>query len=135
MISWLQQQQNLMYGYLPKSRFGGCPLCGRSYDWSFAFGGCHLAKCRILLKYLLVLLGSPSSCPTIPFSTSTVPHVGLKATINCTMVTRVQMHNGMTMYYRLFRIQIIRPLWVLHGHYGPCFPLSYSTSLMAINFN
>ena len=27
-ISWLQHQQNLIYGYLPKSRFGGRPLCG-----------------------------------------------------------------------------------------------------------
>ena len=110
------------------------PLCGRSYDWSFAFDGCHLAKCRKLLKYLLVLLGSPLSCPKIPFSASTFPHVGLKATINCIMVTCVQMHNGMTMYYWLFKRQIIRPLWVSHGHYGPCFPLSYCTSLYGLKF-
>ena len=30
----------------------------------------------------MVLLGSTSSCPTIPVSASTIPHVGLKATIN-----------------------------------------------------
>ena len=45
--------------------------------------GCHLAQHEELLKPRQVLLGSTSSRPTIPVSASTIPHVGLKATINC----------------------------------------------------
>ena len=37
---------------------------------------------RNWLKPLQVLLGSTSSRLTIPLSASTIPHVGLKATIN-----------------------------------------------------
>ena len=36
-----------------------------------------------------VLLGSTSSRPTIPISASTIPHVGLKATINCIIVLKI----------------------------------------------
>ena len=48
--------------------------------------GCHLAQHEELLKPRQVLLGSTSSCPTIPVSASTIPHVGLKATINCILL-------------------------------------------------
>ena len=45
--------------------------------------GCHLAQHEELLKPQQVLLGSTSSRPTMPVLASTIPHVGLKATINC----------------------------------------------------
>ena len=54
--------------------------------------GCHLAQHEELLKPRQVLLGSTSSRPTIPVSASTIPHVGLKATINCILFNDKFLH-------------------------------------------
>ena len=47
----------------------------------YTIDGCQLAQHEELLKPLQVLLGSTSSHPTIPVRASTIPHVGLEATI------------------------------------------------------